>query len=274
VIVVVGFASIDRSLRLDRLPAPGITARVVGDLGGGAARPGGIAHTVLALATAALDVEIVPVCAVGSDAAGKAYIEAMASAGCRVDGIVTAGARSPTTQLWYDPHGATACVFDPGVDWATMTEHQQQLTAVADVVVVLIGPPGVTRDALASARHDATIAWIVKNDPSALPPAVVNGLRRRADVIFYNAGESSAVDGIPDESAAILVCTDGPRPVNVTTNGARRTYPVVPVHAVHNPTGAGDAFAGGYLAAWLHSAAEADCVATGAAAARDRLEVA
>jgi ribokinase len=270
-VVVVGYASVDRTLRLDRLPAPGVTARVLSDLGGGAERPGGIGHAVLALATD-LDDEVAPICAVGDDADGRHFVEVMAAAGCRVDGIVTSGARSPAATLFVDPDGATAWVFDPAVDWTGLTDAQRQLVAAADVVVVMIGPVAVTSETLAHARRGAAIAWIVKNDPAALPPGLAAELRRRAGIIFHNAAESSVVDGVPDMPAPIVVCTDGPRPVTVTTLESCRTYAVPPVDTVANPTGAGDAFAGGYLGAWLRTAEEADCIAAGAAAARRRIE--
>jgi ribokinase len=270
-VVVVGYASVDRTLRLDRLPSPGVTARVLSDLGGGTERPGGIGHTVLALATD-LDDEVAPICAVGDDAEGRHFVEAMAAAGCRIDGIVAAGARSPSATLFVGPDGATAWVFDPAVDWTRLTDAQRHLVAAADVVVVMIGPVAVTSETLARTRPESAIAWIVKNDPAALPRELVTELRRRARIIFHNAAESSVVDGVPAAPTPIVVCTDGPRPVTVTTQEGCRAYDIPPAETVGNPTGAGDAFAGGYLAAWLRSTEEADCVAAGAAAARRRIE--
>jgi ribokinase len=270
-VVVIGYASVDRTLRLDRLPSPGVTARVLSDLGGGTERPGGIGHTVLALATD-LDDEVAPICAVGDDAEGRHFVEAMAAAGCRIDGIVTAGARSPSATLFVDPDGATAWAFHPAVDWTGLTDAQRQLVAAADVAVVMIGPAAVTSETLTHCRSRTEIAWIVKNDPAALPPELAAELRRRASIIFHNAAESSVVDDVPAPPAQIVVCTDGPRPVTVTTQEGRRAYVIPPVEKVGNPTGAGDAFAAGYLAAWLRSAEEDDCVAAGALAARQRIE--
>jgi ribokinase len=270
VIVVVGYASVDRTLRLDRLPSAGVTARVLSDAGDIGLRPGGIGHTVLALAATVEDV--VPVCAVGEDADGAAFTEALVAAGCRVDGIVGLAGRSPTAELLHDPDGHTACVFDPGVDWADLTAHQRELIVAADVVVAMVGPASVIRATLAGSGHRATVAWIVKNDPAALLPDVVAALCQRADIIFHNVAESSVVEGVPAASTAIVVRTDGPRPVIVTTDGERRTYPIAACATVRNPTGAGDAFAGGYMAAWLDSADEASCVAAGTRAARRRVE--
>ena len=80
----------------------------------------------------------------------------------------------------------------------TSTDAQRQLVAAADVVVVMIGPAAVIRARRSTAsRPEAAIAWIVKNDPAALPPELAAELRRRADIIFHNAAESSVVDGVP-----------------------------------------------------------------------------
>ena len=189
--------------------------------------------------------DVVPICAVGDDAAGRAFTEALAAAGCRVDGIVDAGRPEPdggaarTTRTVH-----TACVFDPGVDWTDLTPRQRQLVAAADVVVAMVGPAPVIRATLAGSRPGATVAWIVKNDPAALLPDVVAALRRRADIIFHNAAESSVVEGVPAESKTIVVRTDGPRPVTVTTQwgaphlphrAARRRCATRPVPATRSP---------------------------------------
>jgi ribokinase len=272
VIAVVGYASVDRTLRVDRLPAPGVTARVLAVAADGPLHPGGIGHTATALA-ATVDEGVVPICAVGDDDAGRAFVAALVAAGCRVDGVVASPGRSPSAELLHDPDGATACVFDPGVDWIDLDPSQRELIAAADVVVVMIAPAAVIRATLAASRPEAKVAWIVKNDPAALLPDVVTGLRERADIIFHNAAESLVVEALAVDAAPIAVCTDGPRPVIVMTQGRSRTYAVPPV-TVRYPTGAGDAFAGGYLAAWLGRADEQACVAAGAAAARRLLEAA
>lgn len=269
-IVVVGYASIDRAVRVDRLPAPGATARVLGDVGDGL-RPGGIAHAAMAL-VAATDDDVAPVCAVGDDAAGRAYTGALAEAGCRADGIAALAGRSPTAQLLYEPGGGTCCLFDPGVPWDELTEPQRGLIGAADVVVVMIGPANVIRATLAHSPDEATVAWIVKNDPAALVPDVVTALSERADLIFHNVAEASVVAGLPTGPDQVVVRTDGGRPVTVMSGGERRSYPIPASTAVRNPTGAGDAFAGGFLASWRGSGDESSNVAAGAAAARRRVE--
>lgn len=269
-IAVVGYASVDRTLHLDRLPAPGVTARVLSAALDGSLRPGGIGHTVVALA-AGIDDEIVPVCAVGDDEPGGAFSAALAEAGCRIDGIVALPGRSPTAKLLHDQDGGTACLFDPGVEWTGLSTRQRDLVTTADAVVVMIGPPAVMRDTVTAAPSEARLAWVVKNDPAALLPDVVAGLGERADIIFHNVAESPVVERLTGDTP-ILVRTDGAGPVTVMSYGSARSYAIERLSTMDNPTGAGDAFAGGYLAAWLGSSDEAACVAAGAAAARRRVE--
>jgi ribokinase len=270
---VIGYASVDRTLHLDRLPTPGTTARVLAAAGDDAGRPGGIGHFAVALVSA-FDGEVVPICGVGDDEPGRTFVAALGAAGCRTDGIVAASGRSPTTEMLHGPDGATACVFDAGVEWTDLSPGGCELVAAADVVVVMIGPAQVTRTALAGARSEAIVAWVVKNDPSALPPQLVARLRERADIIFHNAAEASLVTPLPAGRSTIVVGTDGPHPVTVTSGGTTRTFPVEACAFPGNPTGAGDAFAGSYVAAWLAGSDEASCVAAGAATARLKMEAA
>jgi sugar/nucleoside kinase (ribokinase family) len=273
VIAVVGYASVDEARHLDRLPAAGITARVLSVDGDRAERPGGIGHTAQALAER-VAVDIAPVCAVGDDAAGDAFRSALAGVGCRVDGVATLPGRTPNSDLLYAPDGAVACVFDAGLRWERLDDTQRSIVAAADVVVMLIGPAEITAQVLATMRGDATLAWIVKNDPASLTADVVDALRRRAAIVFHNAAESTLVGGASAGSPVVFVRTDGPDPVVVSVGDASASYPVEPTDAVGNPTGAGDAFAGGFLAAWLrHRDDIAACVETGAAAARRRMAV-
>ena len=257
---VVGYASIDRSILVDRMPAPGRTSRVMRHLGD-SSRSGGIAHTLRAMLNGGL--EAAAVCAVGSDPDGVSYVEGLSSLGCNVDGIVIDGPRSPSSDLIYGPNGETACVFDAGGDWDHLTPAQEAAIAASDLLVVMIGPPVVTTEALALARDDQMIAWVVKVDPSSHDTDLAHGLGQRADIVFHNEDEAPMVNRALAEAAPIVVTTDGPRAVRVTSGGETNEYPVPRLDVVGNPTGAGDAFAGGYLAPWLLGEQEAKCVAAG-----------
>lgn len=267
-IAVVGYASIDRTLRVDRLPTAGVTSLVLDDLGGGAQRPGGVGHTVLALAAAGA--EVAAVTAVGADDAGRVFVDGLVAAGADAAGVTTLDGSSPRSSLLHDDEGDTACLFEPGVPWSMLAAGQIDLVASADVVVVMIGPLAVGYETLEHCRDDALLAWIVKNDPSSLQAELAERLSARADLVFHNVSERHLVG--PGRTERVVVCTDGAQPVTVTTAAVTVGYEIPPVPDVAtNPTGAGDSFSGAFLAAWLAAPDPRDAVAAGAAAARERV---
>jgi sugar/nucleoside kinase (ribokinase family) len=113
-----------------------------------------------------------------------------------------------------------------------------------------------------------------------------DGAREQADIVFLNTEELRSVFGteVPDLSAgtvdqvapkrgATLVITDGPAGVFCATREAVRRFPVDRLEDVIDRTGGGDAFDGGFIAAWLAHAGELDAaVAGGLASSRQVLQ--
>jgi ribokinase len=109
-------------------------------------------------------------------------------------------------------------------------------------------------------------------------------LRALADVVFVNAEELAADFGLdageltPDDAAgvasrpgALLVVTAGAEGIYCAWSERVERIPVQPVAAVVDRTGAGDAFDGGFLAAWLNGATPVTAVATGHELSRQAL---
>jgi sugar/nucleoside kinase (ribokinase family) len=90
----------------------------------------------------------------------------------------------------------------------------------------------------------------------------------RPDVFFANADEATMLD-LVDWPGAVVV-KRGPDPVEVIVDGRHRTVPVPALESGIDTTGAGDAFAGGFLAAWTIGV-DVDEAAVGGVASAVRL---
>lgn len=133
---------------------------------------------------------------------------------------------------------------------------------------LVLEPAGTTIERLV---HNAPDDVLVMLDPNCRPSATrdaaafrsrVDWIGRRADVVkvsdedlrFLDPGATpdSAIDRFLEAGAAAVLRTDGGRSVEVRTATERVSVPV-PVVAVVDTVGAGDAFGGGFLAAWAIS---------------------
>lgn len=133
---------------------------------------------------------------------------------------------------------------------------------------LVLEPAGTTIERLV---HTAPDDVLVMLDPNCRPSATrdpaafrsrVDWIARRADVVkvsdedlrFLDADATpdSAIDRFLEAGVAVVLRTDGGRSVEVRTATERVSVPV-PVVAVLDTVGAGDAFGGGFLAAWARS---------------------
>jgi len=271
-VAVLGYASADHCVAVDALPAPDATAIVRRRLSRPWPRLGGCGPQVAAhLAVAGVGAACLTW--VADDAVGRALLAQLEGSGADTSGVVVDGRRSPQSFIVYDAHGRAACFFDPGdATAAWLSEGQRKRVAAVQLVCLTVAPAAATEAALDAADADARVVWSVKADPDAYPPALVERLLDRADVVALSAGERAFLGGRTPRHDAIVIETHGARGVRWRHRG-REGHHAVRRIAVHDTTGAGDALVAGVIAQLRRDADDvAAAVSAGIESSRALLE--
>lgn len=246
-VAVLGYASADHCVAVDALPAPDATAIVRRRLSRPWPRLGGCGPQI-ALQLAATGVGTACLTWVGDDAIGRALLAQLEASGVDTSGVVIDGGRSPESFIVYDAQGRTACFFDPADAVADkLSPLQRELVGAAELVCLTVAPAAVTDAALDAAAPDARVVWSVKADRDAYPPALLDRLMARADVVALSSGERAFLDGRRPREEAVVIETRGVDGVRWEHRG-RAGHHAVRRIAVHDTTGAGDALVAGAIA--------------------------
>lgn len=210
----------------------------------------------LSLAVAAKDETVSPITWVGSGAESDGFIETLRDAGAGTNGIARLPSkRAPTAILAYQGDGTCACLFDPVfAGEEELTQEQRELLASASHVCISVGPPQLTRAILDCRNKDARLYWVIKNDARCFTPDVCTEISAVADVIFCNSSERSLVGTV--SPGTVIIETHGPDGISIEQGEQKQALPVEPL-AARDTTGAGDTFAGGYVAAEMAGATDA-----------------
>ena len=280
--LVSGYASIDTAYRACAPPQVGGTALLRGPVAPrtrcGGCGPG----AAVALAQAGCRVGLLTW--LGDDREGRACSDEWRNAGIdRTGVVVAAGQASPRCFLFYDPDGGATCYYHPsGSSALRLTAAGRDLLAGAGALAVTVGPSALTEELLAARRPHQRLTWNVKADPDAFPLDLRGRLAREADLICLNRDElpfvASALSAEEYEGAdvaplaaaiqrqcgGIVVVTAGAAGCRVVWPGGAADVPAVPVE-VADPTGAGDAFFGAFVAGWLRGADPVQAAANAAA---------
>ncbi len=249
-LVVTGYASLDFAVGLDGQAAGDTTTLIAARDPEAWPRAGGC-PTYISGAAVRAGQQATPIMWVGKGAEGEGFVSRLEAQGIGTGGIgVCDSPRSPTALMVYQTDGSCMCLYDPALDRAeVLTDAQRNLIAAATHVCVSVGPPQLMDDIVALCPPDARLYWAVKNDPDAFPPELRTRLSARADVIFHSASERSLIG----ETTAVLVETRGSDCVVVSNAGHVQEIAVVAID-IADTTGAGDSFAGGYIAAEMNGA--------------------
>ncbi|WP_148414490.1 carbohydrate kinase family protein [Haloferax sp. KTX1] len=265
-VICAGHVNWDVTLRVDALPEPDGEATVESRVGAG----GGSAANV-ASGLVGLDVPAALLGSVGDDEHGHAAVAELASKGVDCRHVVSVE-RGPTTVKYIvvDAAGEVFVLGSPGVNEAfEATDLPADPLAAADHLHLTSQSPE-TAATLAGRAHevDTTVSF----DPGRrVGDRGYADALREVDYVFLNdreaatalgeaaveRGRSAGPEPASDVAAALarttLVLKHGPRGAEVRDGDERHVHPGYPIDAV-DTTGAGDAFASGFIAARLDGA--------------------
>lgn len=264
-VLCAGHVNWDVTLFVDRLPEPDGESRVTERRQSG----GGSAANVAA-ALAGLDCAATLVGSVGDDEHGLLARRDLLAADVDCTGLLTADGETTTKYLLVDDDGEVAVLGAEGANEAVTPEDvDPDLVRTADHLH-LTGQRPATATYLADVAHEAGIP--VSFDPGRrAADRDYDAVVERADVLFLNQREATALGDCPDER--LTVTKYGTRGATLETADDFYGHPGFDLQDT-DATGAGDAFAAGFLASRLCGDEPARSLAVGnacgALAARER----
>ena len=263
-VVVVGDLAVDVLVAPSIPPVPGadVPARIT--LSGGGAG----ANTAAWLADRGVDVTLVA--RVGDDAAGRAAVAELEAVGVRVAVTVDDEAPTTTVVVLVGEGGERTMLSDRGAAARLAPADLPELHADhLHLSGYVLGDPGSRAAGIAALAAARAAGASTSVDPQVTGVPTAPLLPGRVDLLLPAAAEVAALTGGPASAlldvAGAVVVTDGA--AGATWVDRTGTWSAAaPVVDVVDPTGAGDAFDAGLLAAWLAGAGPQEALEAGCAA--------
>jgi ribokinase len=246
-VLTAGHVNWDVTLALDRLPAPDGESLIRSQH-----RSGGGSAANVAVALTALDVPAGVVGSVGDDENGRLLRRELDGAGVDLSGLVTVqDAATSVKYLLTADDGEVAVLGNDGVNEAVGPDDvDPALVRSADHLHLTSQRPE-TAAYLASVANDAGVP--VSFDPGRrLPDRDFSQTLQRADLVFCNDREAAVVADREEalaEGCTVVVTRGADGAAALATDRTWR-HPGFGVDPV-DTSGAGDAFAAGFLAVWV-----------------------
>ena len=261
---VTGYGSLDYAVTLDGFAVGDRTTLINARDAAAWPRCGGCpAYVARAAIAASCDVHVVSW--MGDNEEGRLYRDGLISDGVDASGIAyVAAARSPTALLVYQADGSCACLYDPALAGEErLTKQQRALIAEASHLCISVGPSHLIHPIVDALSVGTKVYWLTKNDSAAFTPENRRLLSRKADVVFCNRAERGLIAG---DSDAVVIETQGSAGVVVASGDSEAAIEVEAIAAT-DTTGAGDTFAGAFIAAEMRGETDPVAAARQAAAA-------
>ena len=247
-VICAGHLNWDVTLRVDALPDPDGEVAVDSRRCGGGGSAANVANGL-----ADLDVNSSLLGSVGDDEHGRTARAELADNGVDVSHVVTSGDLETSTKyIVVEPSGEVMVLGCPGANEAFSADDlpEAALAGADHLHMTSQRPETATRLAERAAEHGVPVSFDPgrRIDDRGYGPAITS-----VDYLFLNDREAALALDAFDLTEQTLVLKHGPEGAEIRDGERREAHPGYPIDVV-DTTGAGDAFAAGFLAARVEGA--------------------